>query len=312
MSAEVAADDEAGEQTKVGRWRDEEERGNSLVLRLTLLLARLAGRRLTRAMLFVVTFYYALFARSAKRATREFLARVGEPMGFRRVHRQLFRFAEVALDASYFLKGETGRFEFSRDGHEHLVGLVREGKGALLLGAHLGSFYAMRAASADFEIPVYPLVHTANAKRINALFRALAPEMAERVIEIDEGDMSFMLRVRELVEQGALVALLADRVPESGHVAEVDFLGGKALLPTGPYLLASALRCPVFFTVGIYRAPNRYELHCEPFAERVVLKRGARQEAAREYAARYAERLEHYARSAPDNWFNFFHFWVAK
>jgi len=40
-----------------------------------------------------------------------------------------------------------------------------------------------------------------------------------------------------------------------------------------------------------------------------VLERGARQEAAREYAARYAQRLEHYARSAPDNWFNFFEFW---
>jgi len=297
------------EESKVGRWRDEEERGNSLVLRLTLGLAQLAGRRLTRAMLFVVTFYYALFARSAKRATREFLTRVGEPTGFWRVHRQLFRFAEVALDAIYFLKGETARFEFTREGHEHLEQLVREGKGALLLGAHMGSFYAMRASSADFEIPVYPLVHTQNAKRINALFRALAPEMAERVIEIDEGDMRFMLRVRELIEQGALVALLADRVPESGNVAEVDFLGGKALLPTGPYLLASTLRCPVFFTAGIYRAPKRYELHCEPFAEKVVLKRGARQEAAREYATRYAERLEHYARSAPDNWFNFFEFW---
>ncbi|NOY92096.1 MAG: hypothetical protein GXP55_12940 [Deltaproteobacteria bacterium] len=300
------------EASKAGRWRDEEERGNSLVLRITLGLAWLAGRRVTRALLFVVSFYYALFAGSARRATRDFLRRVGEPTGFWRVQRQLFRFSEVALDAVYFLKGETGRFEFSRDGHEHLEALVREGKGALLLGGHIGSFYAMRAASADFEIPVYPLVHTANAKRINALFRAIAPEMAERVIEIDEGDMRFMLRVRELVEQGALVALLADRVPESGHVAEVDFLGGKALLPTGPYLLASTLRCPVFFTAGIYRAPNRYELHCEPFAERVVLKRGARQEAAREYAARYAERLEHYARSAPDNWFNFFQFWVAK
>jgi len=294
---------------EVGRWREKDERGNDLVLRLTLGLARIAGRRLTHVLLWVVTLYYALFARDARRHTRDFLRRVGEPTSLRRVHLQLFRFAEVALDATYFLRGETARFEFTRDGHEHLEALARQGKGALLLGAHLGSFYAMRAASADWDIPVYPLVHTANAKRINALYRALSPEMAERLVEIDEGDMRFMLRVRELVEQGALVALLADRVPESGHVAEVPFLGGTALLPTGPYMLASTLRCPVFFAAGVYRAPNRYELHCEPLAERVVLKRGARQESAVEYAALYAERLEHYARSAPDNWFNFFEFW---
>jgi predicted LPLAT superfamily acyltransferase len=28
--------------------------------------------------------------------------------------------------------------------------------------------------------------------------------------------------------------------------------------------------------------------------------------------ARYAERLEHYARSAPDNWFNFHDFWGTR
>ena len=300
---------EAAEAAKVGRWREEEERGNDLVLRLTLLVARLAGRTMTRGLLFVVTFYYALFSANTRKATREFLRRVDEPTSFRRVHRQLFRFAEVALDATYFLRGETKRFRFTRDGHEHLEQLVREGRGALLLGAHLGSFYAMRGASADFDMPVYPLVHTANAKQINSLYRALSPEMAERVVEIDEGDMRFMLRVKELVDQGAMVAILADRVPESANLAEVDFLGGTALMPTGPYLLASTLRCPVYFTVGVYRAPDHYELHCEPFAEKVVLERGARQEAAREYAARYAQRLEHYARSAPDNWFNFFEFW---
>ncbi len=28
------------------------------------------------------------------------------------------------------------------------------------------------------------------------------------------------------------------------------------------------------------------------------------------YVQRYAERLEHYARKAPDNWFNFYDFWL--
>ena len=91
----------------------------------------------------------------------------------------------------------------------------------------------------------------------------------------------------------------------------VDFLGSKAQLPAGPYLLAASLRCPVYLTYGVYRAPNRYELHCEPFAAAVVLPRGRRSDAIQQYAQRYADRLAAWCHEAPDNWFNFYDFWAT-
>ena len=108
-----------------------------------------------------------------------------------------------------------------------------------------------------------------------------------------------------------MVALLGDRAMPQGRVAEVTFLGSRAVFPTGPYLLAAALGCPVFLTFALHTPPNRYDIHCELFAERVVLPRREREEALRELAQRYAERLEHYCRLAPDNWFNFYDFWRA-
>ena len=121
--------------------------------------------------------------------------------------------------------------------------------------------------------------------------------------------VDFMLRIRELIDEGALVALLGDRVGKDDRAVEVDFMGGRARFPTGPYLLASMLKCPVYLTFGLYRDPDGYDLHCEPFAERIELPRGERQEALERYAQQYADRLEHYTRSAPDNWFNFYDFW---
>jgi predicted LPLAT superfamily acyltransferase len=89
------------------------------------------------------------------------------------------------------------------------------------------------------------------------------------------------------------------------------FFGQDASFPAGPFLMASVLRCPVYLVFGIYRAPNHYDLHCERFAERVELPRKDRDEALRQWVRRYAERVEHYAREAPENWFNFFDFWAA-
>ena len=52
------------------------------------------------------------------------------------------------------------------------------------------------------------------------------------------------------------------------------------------------------------RCHARRQLH-----GRVLGDVGQRRRLAHDQFAQYAERLEHYARKAPDNWFNFYDFW---
>jgi predicted LPLAT superfamily acyltransferase len=60
---------------------------------------------------------------------------------------------------------------------------------------------------------------------------------------------------------------------------------------------------------SLYRGGNRYDLYFEPFADTLAVERARREEHLRELTARFAARLEHYAREAPYNWFNFYDFW---
>lgn len=53
---------------------------------------------------------------------------------------------------------------------------------------------------------------------------------------------------------------------------------------------------------------GKLTLHCEPFADPLLLPRGERQQALQQTVDRYAERLEHYALLSPLDWFNFFDF----
>jgi predicted LPLAT superfamily acyltransferase len=137
----------------------------------------------------------------------------------------------------------------------------------------------------------------------------LNKDAAARVVHVGQDPVGFAMTVSERVENGELVAILADRVGLNDKQIEVPFLGETARFPTGPFLLASLLKCPVYLVFGLYYEPNRYELFCEPFAERIELPRPQRQAALQAVVQRYAARLEHYARLAPDNWFNFFDFW---
>jgi predicted LPLAT superfamily acyltransferase len=176
----------------------------------------------------------------------------------------------------------------------------------------LTSSVRRHAAGTVRDVPVNFLGYFRNARMINAVLKELNPAVDARLVEIRPNDPTFIFDVERLVAGGELVGTMGDRVGADGKAVEVPFLGAPAAFPTGPYLLAAALGCPVYLGFGLYHEPNRYALYCEPFAERVVLPRATRAEAVRSHVARYAARLEHFCRLAPYNWFNFYDFWSAR
>lgn len=289
-------------------WKTARERGGVLGMRFVLWLTTAFGRGPARLFVRVLAFYYTVFAGGARRTTAEFLQRVEGRSSFSRVYLQILRFAQVTLDSLFFVSGKIEPFELTRSGSEHLERLRETGEGGILLGAHLGSMHALRARGTQANMPVYAVVYTQHAERINAVLREVNPDGQASLLQMGEG-VDFMLRIKELIESGAIIAILADRVGADGRAVEADFFGARARFPAGPYILAAMLKCPVYLTFGLYRAPSRYDLYVEPFAERIVLPRKRRQEALSEYVQAYAARLEHYVSMAPDNWFNFYDFW---
>ena len=188
-------------------------------------------------------------------------------------------------------------------------GAGSERRGALLLGAHLGSFEAMRGDGADKRVPLNIVGYFKNARLINGVLEKLNPGLAARVISV-ERNIDFVLELKERIDAGEMVALLGDRVGLGDRVVEVDLFGAPALLPAGPYLLAATPALPgVPDLRPLPRAqPLRPLLRAVRRAHRAAARRRAKRGAA-VWAQRFAQRLEHYCRLAPDNWFNFYAVW---
>jgi predicted LPLAT superfamily acyltransferase len=292
------------------RWHELPERGTALGIRAVVAALRLLGRRGAGWLLGILAAWYVLFHPHLRRVSRAYLRRVGSRARLRDVLRHVLTFAQVTADRVFLVSGEVDRFRIFREGGEELGVHLAAGRGVVLLLAHLGSWEVLRIHSREYQLRVSVLAYYENSRGVTDALRELDPSVEGQLIEIRPGDPSFVFEVEDRIRRGEVVGTMGDRVGLDGKSVRVPFLGAEASLPTGPYLLASALRCPVFLAFGLYEAPDRYRVVYEPFADRVVLPRGpARAAALRELASRYAARLEHHCRAHPENWFNFYDFW---
>jgi len=292
-------------------WRQHREGGSRFAYRVIRLLALRGGRRFCRLLMYPVTLYFFLRRGAERRASRQYLTQVfGHPPGPWPMLRQFHAYAVTTLDRIFLLAhGERG-FAIEIEGLAELERRIAEGRGVLLVGSHQGSFEALRVLGARRpDVPLRVVLDKGRTPAMTELLEALAPDVGAAVIDAAQGGAHVVLAAAEACRQGAMVALLADRA--GGHEAQraVDFLGARAPLPVGPWLLANALKVPVLLCFGLYLGGNRYRLVFEPFAECVAIPREQRGPALDALLTRYAQRLEHYVRVAPYNWFNFHDFW---
>ena len=299
-------------EAKSGVWMNRPEGGGRVALWLMRTIALRIGRWPARLVLVPVATYFVLRRGPERRASRRFLTRVtGRPATLLDVWKHMFVFATVTLDRVFLLTDAFRGFDIRTHGLDELHSALDLNKGAILIGAHLGSFDALRVLALQRpEQKVRPVIDQAQNPTVSLLLNALNPEIAQSIINARQDGMTTALAINEALQEHAMVTLLADRARPGNSLVTVDFLGFPAEFPTAPWLLASTLKVPVVLCFGLYRGGRRYDLHFEAFAATLDIPRSDRETATVEIVQRFTDRLGHFVRIAPQNWFNFYDLWL--
>ena len=305
-------------------WAQQQEVKGLWGMRLMLLVWRLLGRKAFSLLLYPVVGVYWLTASTARKASQSWISRVRAQLITRRMpvpsnltsYQHFLRFGGAMLDKIASWRGELhiGRDVVFAPGAEDTLN-VSDPRGKLLLASHLGDVEACRAlAQLQGSKTINALVFSDNAQRFKQIMEEMAPQAGLNLLPVNDIGPDTAILLKEKLDRGEWIAIVGDRIAVNTQrggewrVCWSRFMGQVAPFPQGPFILASILRCPVDLIFAL-RQQEKLHIHCEPFADPLLLPRATRQQALQNTVDRYAERLEHYALQSPLDWFNFFDFW---
>lgn len=291
------------------------ERGNYAVMAVMLFLARILGRRVLARLIWPISLYYLVHDGTARRGSYVYLCRVlGRRPTWWECWRHIHAYALTVLDRIFILGNKATVPPYTVHGSEAIFEALDKGKGCILLGAHVGSFDALRSVSrfAARKICLRVLMYRRFVGAASKAIEQLDPEYEKAILHI--GEPQTMLRVAEALQQGDVVAILGDRAPDIRRYVFVPFLGKEAPLPVGPLRLAAITGAPVVLFSALRCPDGHYDIHFEPFSEQIQLE-GTRTQQAQTlkiWLARYAAWLEALCHRDPFSWFNFYDFWKER
>ena len=288
-------------------WVGQKERGSALLMATIVRIALMLGRPAAAALLYPICAYFLLFSGAARRASRDYLARVlGRSPRWRERFHHYHVFAATILDRVFLYTGRVRAFRCELTGADTLRTIIAAKRGCLLFGAHFGSFDALRAVGLDeCPVPIRVLMHERHAQKMTRVLGRLNTALPAQVIPL--GRPQTMLDVRDALARGEIVALLADRSLYGDRTVPCTLLGAPAHLPRGPFDLAALLDAPVMLFSATWLGRMRYDIRFEPLDE----PGGTAPASVEARCARFAAWLEARCRAAPYNWFNFYDFWAA-
>lgn len=287
-------------------WRNQRERGSRTALRLIIWLALHAGRSVCRVLLLPISVYFLLTAPLARRSSQAFLQRaLGHRATWRDSLKHLFVFATTLLDRVYLVNGRRDDLTVEIRNESVFLDAMKAGRGCLLLGSHLGSFEMLGIVGCEEKkLVVNVVMHLDDSANVRQLLSRSENAIPYKVIPL--GQPGSMLCVKECLERGEVVGILADRVYGDEPTRSVSFLGQPARFSLNPLRLAKITGVPVVTMFGLFRGGRHYDIVFEPLAARV--ENGPQLD---QCLQSYVAILERQARNLPYNWFNFYDYWNA-
>ncbi len=284
-------------------------RGGKRGIAFFIALIRFFGPRVAYGFATLPAIYFS-FASPDVPATMDFHRRVFGivPWWKRRwyVFKHFYSFGRAIIDRIAILAGGAKGFSFTFDGEQHIHDAVAQGKGVLLLTAHVGNWEAAGQLLSRVKCPINV---TGFDKEVPAI-RAVLDRSARQHFKLIPltGAPTDAIQLVAAMRRGELVCMMGDRTYGS-PAQTIPFLGGHAPFPIGGYVMAAIAGAPIVTVFSLREPRGRYHFFGFPPVPPHHPPHHQRNAHLRACATQFAARLETIVKRDPFQWYNFFPFW---
>ena len=283
-------------------------RGTVLGHKIFVFFIKKFGIRSAYLLIYFVAFYFCFFAlKSSKSIFYYFHKRLAysKVKSLFSIYKSYFKFGQTIVDKMAISCGFIDKFTYECDGVENITNLLDEGKGGILISAHVGNFELAEYffEEIDTRSQINLVTTDAEHEKIKEYLESIAQESKIKFIHI-ENDQSHIFEINAALGKGELVCFTGDRYISGTKYLSEELLGEHAKFPSGPFLLASRLQVPVVFVYVMKETSTHYHLYARTVAvayrdSQALLKK-------------YTENVEWMLDKYPLQWFNYFNFWNSK
>jgi len=314
-------------------WSQKKEKASSVrPVKFTIMLVKIFPHWLLALIAFIVGFFYFIFSSGARRDAKKFQLAVIDfckknniPCPVKKVntYRQILSFAICLIEKieGWCGKSDLSHVVFHEDDVVELKQSLAHGKGAMLIGSHLGNMELFRSLAMEGQTGVGKMVGVTAIMdmKVTSSFNQAMSELNSKtymdVVSSDSIGVDTVEVLQKRLEDGGLVVIAGDRTSANSPQRNIrlPFLGKEAEFPFGSFFLASILEAPVYFVFALrvkdITLKSRYDMYVKKSTVDFNCSRKEKKLRIEKLCSEFKCELEKYSCRHPYQWYNFFDFW---
>ena len=289
-------------------------RGGKTGYMIFIFLLRNLGLGAAYALLSLVSLYYIP---AAPRSTAEIWRYARRILHYGRlrsavfIYRNYFAFGQSIIDKVAISSGMEDRFRFEFDGADPVSEAFRSRTGIVTIGAHFGNWAAGEPFFRDFGAILNIVMFDNESADIKEVLEKNSEYgKSFKIIPVNKDNIAHVFMITEALDRGEAVSFLGDRYLNEDKLLETTLLGRNVKFPSGPFLISSRMKAPVYFYFAVREKGRCYRFRFVKADIPQRSKEGPRPEQA--VLEQFASVLSEEILRHPEQWYNYYDFWGFK
>lgn len=286
--------------------------GSAVGMKLLAFVMRVLSLRVAYGFALLPVLWYYLLRPEGRRSAAALHRRLGLTGGaIRRFFfglRQAAQYSRIILDNLYLGAFGNKGFALEEIGTEVFLKALEQGKGLILVSAHVGNWHLAVNFLGNTHTHVNLVMDDVRQEEVRRQMD-MAKQASDHLTVRSAGEgPALVFELSAALKRGEVVIIAGDRAPNKGRRTKLPFFGKEAWFPTSAFSLAASVGAPVCTALTFRTGMRTYRCYgigpFEPAADAAD-----RETRTRQMAEAFVTSLETHVREHPTQWFNFYDFW---